>query len=154
MKHLQDDMEKRLSSVGAIAPVDSHGRKKMKNRDGALAIASSSDLRGRTIRRRVQTEYKHVDVFTLQELKSKKFDLKKNLAILAGGRTIVDYSENSWGSAMLIIKPTLRVRSTEVQGSGQVAWAIVETNRGPVWVMTVSTSLGCKTHGSLEMDTE
>ncbi|KAL3684100.1 hypothetical protein R1sor_002122 [Riccia sorocarpa] len=149
-KHLQEDREKRLSSVGAITPEDSEGRKKLKNhqvdtsggtvRQTAVLSgqASTRDLRKRSIRRRISTSYNEVDIFALQELKTKEFELEANLKLIAqGGRVVVDYRSDGWGGAAVVIKPTLKVVECGVKGDGQVAWATVETSKGPVGVMSV-----------------
>ncbi|KAL3676008.1 hypothetical protein R1sor_025956 [Riccia sorocarpa] len=146
-KHQQEDRDKRLSSVGAITPEESDGRKKLRNGLGGQTAGipqagqstatqnggntSTGDLRGRSIRNRVNTVYKNVQVFSLQELKSKEFELENTFRLLAdGGKVIVDYKEGGWGGAALIIKPTITVVSSGVRGTGQVAWAKCSMNKG------------------------
>ncbi|KAL3697642.1 hypothetical protein R1sor_011718 [Riccia sorocarpa] len=134
-KHLQEDMEKRLSSIGAIAPQDSSGRKKLRNSDdparadehAGVATMSKGSSRSKPDARGLQ-----------KELKTQEFELERTLSLLAeGGKIIVDYRSNRWGGCALIVKPTYQVIDTGVRGTGQAAWAKVVTRKGIVGLLSV-----------------
>ncbi|KAL3685162.1 hypothetical protein R1sor_003184 [Riccia sorocarpa] len=107
-KHQQEDRDRRLSSAGAIAPTDSEGRKKLRNVCSWNINGTASDLRGRTIRSRIHHEYKDVDIFALQELKTQEWELENTLELMVpGSRRVVDFKENGWGGSALVLKPSI-----------------------------------------------
>ncbi|KAL3695647.1 hypothetical protein R1sor_009723 [Riccia sorocarpa] len=154
VKHQQEDRDLRLSSVGALIPKETSGRKKLRN--GAEATNGSgtaaggnfdmmgqnsngaSDLRGRTIKGRIQKKYREVDVFALQELKTQEWNLERTLEqMVPGSRTVIDYRENGWGDSALVVKPGIQVMEVGVRGNGHRAWATMNTARGKIGLVSI-----------------
>ncbi|KAL3700769.1 hypothetical protein R1sor_018791 [Riccia sorocarpa] len=137
-------------------PKDSSGRKKLKEGEeptqrvevmsetNGIKVVSwnlngtANELRGRTIQSRLKTAYRSADVFALQELKTQEFELEKILKLVSeGGRIIVDYRPDGWGGSALVVKPQLKVTEAGVKGTGQAAWAKVQTSKGVVGIMSI-----------------
>ncbi|KAL3685489.1 hypothetical protein R1sor_003511 [Riccia sorocarpa] len=132
-KHLQEDREKRLSSVGAVTPPETSGRKKLRNGDEERTATTASDWSGRKEDNRPANEAERGS-----QKASREFELEKTLARLAEvSRVTVDYSTNGWGGSALVIKPSIEILSTGVKGDGRVAWAKINTCKGPVGVMSI-----------------
>ncbi|KAL3682629.1 hypothetical protein R1sor_000651 [Riccia sorocarpa] len=159
VKHHQEDREKHLSSIGAITPTDSDGRKKLKNRQGPVqgsnqqaGVPKDGSQRGAQLtggpasrgQERCKTTYNQVDIFAFQELKAHEFVLENNMRLIAeGGTVVVDYRESGWGGGgggggpALLIKPRWKVVECGVKGDGRAAWAMIEPEKGNVGIIRV-----------------
>ncbi|KAL3678153.1 hypothetical protein R1sor_021109 [Riccia sorocarpa] len=136
-KHQQDERERRLSSAGAITPTDSSGRKKLRNEGDLTPNAGSGPAAGPKISPRNDSTSK-VGQKTPQELKTQEFSLEKTLSLVSdGGRIIVDYRPDGWGGSALVIKPKFKVITAGVKGTGQAAWAMIQTKKGVVGVLSI-----------------
>ncbi|KAL3680441.1 hypothetical protein R1sor_023397 [Riccia sorocarpa] len=138
-KHQQEDRDKRLFSAGAVMPPDSSGRKKLRNGDNLEA-------KGRDLPSTSNAPTAHNEPGGPSkdfkggnpELKAREFDLERTLSLMAeGGRTVIDYRNNGWGGAALVLRPNLPVINCRIKGDGHVAWAEVETDMGPVGVASI-----------------
>ncbi|KAL3681237.1 hypothetical protein R1sor_024193 [Riccia sorocarpa] len=64
-------------------------------------------------------------------------ELESTLRLIAnGGRVMVDYDPNGRGNAALVIKPEVRLISTGIKGDGQGAWAVIDTEKGRVGILS------------------
>ncbi|KAL3687578.1 hypothetical protein R1sor_013887 [Riccia sorocarpa] len=137
------------ASVSSSSPVSAENSKSAdKSRsvlireiiDSSKQNVTKGDLRERTIRHRVRNNYKHIDILMLQELKSHEYELENSLRLIAeGDKVTVDYSQNSWGSTTIIVKLTVKVLEVGIKGDGQATWALLETRKGRVGVMSIYT---------------
>ncbi|KAL3691868.1 hypothetical protein R1sor_005519 [Riccia sorocarpa] len=99
-----------------------------KGMPGESSSSKQHETQNGSIRRRIKTQYKNVDIFALQELKTKEFELETTLRLISeSGRVVVDYRSDGWGGATLVLKPSVKVLDSGVKGDGSAAWAIFET---------------------------
>ncbi|KAL3693350.1 hypothetical protein R1sor_007001 [Riccia sorocarpa] len=121
VKHQQEDRDMRLSSVGALMPEDSEGRKKLKTHAGETNGIVTAAAPGNS-----------VQAPSGQQGRAHGKGLKAE-----GGQVVVDYRSDGWGGAALVLKPSIKIISRGVKGDGQAAWATFETQKGTAGVMSL-----------------
>ncbi|KAL3685957.1 hypothetical protein R1sor_003979 [Riccia sorocarpa] len=95
----------------------------------------------RVARAWVKKKRPEVTILAFQELKALEDNLHFNLSrFWEGGRVVVDYSQTGRGGAALLIHPSMKILDSGIKGDGTAAWARIETQAGPVNVMSVYAS--------------
>ncbi|KAL3696147.1 hypothetical protein R1sor_010223 [Riccia sorocarpa] len=115
--------------------------------DGSDTNGRSEKLGGRSqgsldrlriARNWLRREHRDAKILALQELKALEESLSFNLnQIWEHSKVVVDYSESGRGGAALILHSSLKVLDCGLKGDGTCAWARIETEAGPVNVMSI-----------------
>ncbi|KAL3675638.1 hypothetical protein R1sor_025586 [Riccia sorocarpa] len=83
----------------------------------------------RAVKCSLQNSGRSTKILALQELKTQERQVEFNLRnLMPGAKVVVDYAENELGGAALVIHESIKVVSTGVKGTGQMAWACVEVH--------------------------
>ncbi|KAL3700949.1 hypothetical protein R1sor_018971 [Riccia sorocarpa] len=96
-------------------------------------------LRRRTIRNFIRRKENEWAIIALQELKvTDKTKLEARLrATIPGAEVIIDYTISGRGGAALLIPPKWTVKNREDSGTGNAAWATIETCIGEINIMAI-----------------
>ncbi|KAL3685915.1 hypothetical protein R1sor_003937 [Riccia sorocarpa] len=84
-----------------------------------------------------------ITMATWNELKTQERQVEFNLRnLMPGAKVVMDYAENELGGAALVIHESIKVVSTGVKGTGQMALACVEVHGRQFMVASIYGSHG------------